>query len=217
MPGQADDFSGKQWEFLAALKALDQPVHIDLLGELVPLPPGPFVDLIRRSRDLGWLKMTAPDTYALSGSLPVSVENRLDELNSPARLGKLLRRFQQGGHSGQVTNQTLSRLYQMSGQETESALVQRDLADKALQDGELEQALFHAESLVAGLSGKDIHENSRGVFVSGALLLSKLRLRLGKRVGEVPGLLKRARRRPRPWVTAAPRPWPAFTWGVSPM
>jgi transcriptional regulator with GAF, ATPase, and Fis domain len=193
MTPKIPDFSEQQWLFVATLRALGQPVHINLIGELVPLPPGPFLDLIRRTQQLAWLEQTAPDTYRLTGDLPAAVEDKLARINSPARLSKLLKRLKQGENDGHVTPQTMSRLFELSGQATENAIMQMDLAEQALQNGDLEQALVQAESLVAGLSKAKLHKVTRGLFVSGVLLLAKLRLRLGKRVSQVPQLLKRAR------------------------
>ena len=193
MRAEIDDFTKKQWEFLATLYALGQAVHINLIGELVPLPPGPFLDLLRRAQKQGLLIQTEADTYCLSQDLSKAVEEELNRINSPARLAKLLKRLKQAGLESSLNPRVMSRLYRMSGRETEHAVLQKDLAEQAAVKGDFAQALSHAENLVNSLTKAGLNNVIRGQFVSAALLLAKLRLRTGKRVAQVPALLKKAR------------------------
>ena len=63
-------FSLSQWEFLAALYAFQEPTGIDVIGEMVPLPPGPFLDLLDETERLGWLQRQDKNVVELVRDLP---------------------------------------------------------------------------------------------------------------------------------------------------
>ena len=46
------NLSEEQWEFLAVLDAFGCPVPIDIAGQLAPLLPGPFFELIEENDHL---------------------------------------------------------------------------------------------------------------------------------------------------------------------
>ena len=55
----ADDqliLSQEQWLFLAVVEAFGEPVSVDLAGKLVPLLPGPLLDLLGKVDSRGWVK-----------------------------------------------------------------------------------------------------------------------------------------------------------------
>ncbi|MBU2551558.1 MAG: sigma 54-interacting transcriptional regulator [Proteobacteria bacterium] len=187
------DLSDEQWQFLAALEALGQAVHIGLVGELVPLPPGPFIELIRFAGDGGWIEQTDPDVYRLSPDLPAAVRRRLSRLNTPNRLSDLLQRLDRLDLKGRLGPESLSRLMSLTGEDYRAAVLENDLAQEALKAGELESAMLHLDAAVSCLSRLQGRPEAEALLVSAALELSDLQLRLGQRVSQVPGLLKKAK------------------------
>ncbi len=193
MKNKMPEFSNDQWSFLAGLQALGQPVHVSLIGELVPLSPGPFLDLLRRAGELGWLVQTEPDTYRLSRKMPSAAKQKLDRINTPAHLAAFLTRADGLNLRDRLGPECLAGLLGGSGRDLESAALENDMARQAMERGTLDSALSHLESAAARLARLNNRTGPHPLFVSVALDLSDLRLRLGKRLREVPDLLKRAR------------------------
>ena len=81
----------------------------------------------------------------------------------------------------------------LSGQHFERALQQSDLALEELKQDRLPSAMDRLDKTLALLEGQDGGPDADALFVSTALVLSNLRLRLGQKLGDVPQLLKRAR------------------------
>jgi transcriptional regulator with GAF, ATPase, and Fis domain/tetratricopeptide (TPR) repeat protein len=186
-------FSKEQWEFLAAIEALGQPVHISVAGELVPLNPGPFLELIRQAKRVGWLEQTEPDTYRLSADLPERIKGRLKEISNPEFLARLVKRVDQLGLRGRLHPASLSGLLRRAGLDYEAAVLENDLAQAALQKGDFVSACNHIEEAVSCLARVRGHAEAEALFVSTVLDLSNLRLRLGRNLDGVPTLLRQAR------------------------
>ena len=184
----------EQWEFLAVFDALGFPMAVDLVGELVPLSPGPFLEVLRQARTAGWLKQTAPDTYRLASDLPRSVERRLETINNPDHISSLLERIDQLGLRDRFHPACLSRLFSRTGNLYESAMALNESAKQALESGDLNKASSHFDEIISMLDGVEGAQEQRALFINTALSLSNLRLRLGRRIGEVPELLQRAGR-----------------------
>ena len=49
-------FSEDQWAFLSVLEVFNNPVPIELVGNLAPLLPGPLFDLLEIAEGQGWIK-----------------------------------------------------------------------------------------------------------------------------------------------------------------
>ncbi|MBN1106241.1 MAG: sigma-54-dependent Fis family transcriptional regulator [Deltaproteobacteria bacterium] len=193
MPQDTPKFSQEQWEFLAAIEALGQPVHIRVAGELVPLKPGPFLQLIRTAKALGWLEETEADTYCLSRDLPERIKARLKEISNPEFLARLLKRVDQLGLSGRLNPASLSGLLRRAGRDYEAAVLENDLAQTAIQENDFVSASNHIEEAVSCLSRLRGQPEAEALFVSAVLDLSNLRLRLGRNLDGVPTLLRDAR------------------------
>ncbi len=52
------ELSKEQWLFLAVIAAFESPVSVDFAGRLVPLFPGPLIDLLEKTESGGWIKKT---------------------------------------------------------------------------------------------------------------------------------------------------------------
>ena len=182
----------EQWEFLAVFEALDFPMAVDLVGELAPLPPGPFLEVLRQARTSGWLKQTAPDTYRLASDLPRYVERRLETINNRDHISSLLDRIDQLGLRDRFDPICLSKLFSRTGNPYESAMALNESAKQALETGDLNKASDHFDEIISMLDGIEGTQEQSALFINTALSLSNLRLRLGKRIGEVPELLQRA-------------------------
>ena len=183
----------EQWEFLAVFEALDFPTGVDLVGELVPLSPGLFLEVLKLARVSGWLKQTAPDTYRLAKDLPRYVERKLKAINNGEHISFLLERIDQLDLGSRLDSTCLSKLIGRTGNQYESAMAANESAKQALESGDLMKALEQFDAIIAMLDSMDGSQEQRALCIDTALSLSNLRLRLGMRLGEVPELLRKAR------------------------
>lgn len=193
MSQDAPKFSQEQWEFLATIEAFGRPVHISVVGELVPLKPGPFFELIHQVGKPGWLKETEQDTYHLSGRLPEAIKRKLKKINSPDHINNLLKRIDQLKLRERLNPELLSSLLRRTGSEYETAAMENEMAHEAVKKGDISSALTHINATVSCLSGLSGRPEAEALFVSAVLLQSDLRLRKGEKLVEAPKLLRQAR------------------------
>ncbi len=186
--------SKEQWDFLSLFDALDQPLPIRMAGELVPLAPGPFLELLRLTREHGWIKETGPDTFQIAANLPDPVKKRLRKINSPKRLARILKKLEQGGLRASLSPETWATLMNRSGQRSGYAEREYDLAREALDEDRYEEASRHLENILNGSSDPESTSEAESLQVRAAMELSDLRLRMGKKLGEVPTILHRVRK-----------------------
>ena len=88
MPEKIPDFSKNQWEFIATIAAFGESVSIDVIGSLVPLAPGDFLDLLRKIEKIKWVIHNNDDMFSLSQDVPKCITLKLDRINSPKRVLK---------------------------------------------------------------------------------------------------------------------------------
>ena len=187
------EFNDEQWLFLATFEAFNQAVHISLVGELVPLTPGPFMEIIRGAVEWEWLEQTGPDAYRISPNLPDPVRMKLADINNPERLTRLMQSLDRLDLKDRLAPQSLSHLMNLTGDHYKSAVLENDLAQAALKREEFETALNHLERVVSLLTPLQRQRNSETLLISTVLTLSDLQLRLGQRLSQVPKLLTQAK------------------------
>ncbi len=83
------DFSEDQWHFLAVLAAFGGPVHIEVLGVLVSLLPGPLFDLLEKSETLNLIRRVSKHQFALNTGIPEAIHIKLADINTPRYLNLL--------------------------------------------------------------------------------------------------------------------------------
>ena len=185
--------SPEQWDFLALFEAFNQPLSIALAGELAPLAPGPFLELLRLAENSGWLIPSAPDMYRLAPDLPTPLRNRLSQINSQERLGRLVQLLEQKQLQGSISTAGLSSLLRRSGQALRGAEMEYAQARELLQKGCLQEAARHFENSLEALSLPDLQPATESLLISATIELSTLRHHLGKSLGETPRMLQQAR------------------------
>ena len=98
------------------------------------------------------------------------------------------------GHIGnRKMRDTMEGLDQRGGQQFERALRQYELVTEELQENRLFPAMELLDRTLALLEEQENGPDASALFVSAALALSSLRLRLGCKLRDVPELLKRAK------------------------
>ena len=87
MPEKLPDFNSSQWKFISIMDALGEPVSVDVIGSLRrPLPPGEFLDLLRKCDTLNWVHRSDDDLFSLTDDIPENVKTKLKKINSAKRI-----------------------------------------------------------------------------------------------------------------------------------
>jgi transcriptional regulator with GAF, ATPase, and Fis domain/tetratricopeptide (TPR) repeat protein len=193
MTNAPPQFSQMQWEFLATLNALGSPAPIDVIGELVPLTPGPLFDLIRRAEQLRILQKTDGDIFELSPNVSPEVMEKIQALNSPERISRIIDQLANAKLMDQVNPKDIVSLLVKARRYEEAATAQLELTGVLLND-------FNVETTIACLiQAFDVHLQKPEMLqhekrlITQTLTVSNLCIALGKGFVEVLPLLMKAR------------------------
>jgi transcriptional regulator with GAF, ATPase, and Fis domain/tetratricopeptide (TPR) repeat protein len=193
MKNNRNDFSESQWRFLAVLEAIGAPAPINMACNLAPISPSELIDLIETAMDMGWLHKREPDSFALAPKLPSTVRRRIGRINRAGFISSLLERMEDRDFSPKASPSIRANLLARSGRLQEASFLEHEIGLQALRGGDPELSLAFFDRAVDKLSLFLGKPECDSLFVSAALELSHLRFRSGKRVGEVMGLLKKAK------------------------
>jgi transcriptional regulator with GAF, ATPase, and Fis domain len=185
--------SDQQWKFLAVLDTLGAPVPINLACGLAPISPSELIDLTDHAMSAGWLQKQEPDSFLLAPKLPESVRKRIQRLTTAPLISSLLEKMKEQDFSPDASSGLRANLLARSGRLKEAAFVEHEIGLRALKGGDPETSLEFFNRAVDKLFLFLGKPECDSLFVSAALELSHLRFRSGKRVGEIMGLLEKAK------------------------
>lgn len=188
------DFSEAQWEFISVLEALGKTLPIDYIAALAPLPPSQMIDLSQRAAESGLMHRQEPDQFKLSPDLPQHIQKKLTQINTPYRFLYLLQKTQELNFYHSLNPTVKANLQAQAGNEEEAAILEHEIACDALRGGKPETALEFFDRAADRLIPLPRKPGNDAMIVRQALELSYLRFRSGKRVDEIMGLLKKARK-----------------------
>ena len=189
---QLPEFSTSQWDFLALLEAIGEPVSIDILCTLVPLTPGELLDLIRLTKSSGWLENNDDNTFVLGESGPTSLITELKKINTATRIKTVHNKIHDLGLHKSLNAKIHSRLLGRSGQEYDAAVMEYDFAMKAVERGNLKLAMEHLERALTSLNKGLGDRNYDMLFISASLAISNIRSRLKTGMSKIPDQLHQA-------------------------
>ncbi|MBW2368857.1 MAG: sigma 54-interacting transcriptional regulator [Deltaproteobacteria bacterium] len=173
------DFSTEQWEMLAVLHLLEAPVPIPLLGEIVPLHPGPFFELFTQAKALGWLHQKAEDSLTLETNLPEWVLSKFQEVKTPGLMAVILDKLEKLGVKD-LAPIVMADLLTQSGKYAKAARMHIQLADQVLAEQKpgqaYDQLLKAVELLCDQLDDKEL----LAIYIATILKLSDLSFPLNK-------------------------------------
>ncbi len=192
MEKKIPDFSDKQWNFLAVLDAFGTSVSIAIIGQLVPLLPGPLFEVINQAKEKGWLVQDKEDQFTLSKNLPVSIKKKLSNMNTPEHMTVIVHQLQNLPPDEQIDPKLMIQLLDKAGQEKEAVNLQVLLAENFLKEGNHEQAWCHLNQVAGILARLLDDEEHKALYISVTLQLSSLSFKLGKNLAKLPEHLSRA-------------------------
>ncbi|MBN2299309.1 MAG: sigma 54-interacting transcriptional regulator [Deltaproteobacteria bacterium] len=87
-------FNSSQQLTLAILRALEEPVSIDLLTSLTPLNSSELQEFLRKGIDAGFIAIHTDGDISLAADLPDGFSHRLDRINTKDHLSELVKKMQ---------------------------------------------------------------------------------------------------------------------------
>ncbi len=175
------EFKKEQWEFLATLEVLGEPVSIDLAGFLSPLMPGPLFDLLGKTEKIGWIRKIDQDHFSISSILPDYIRVKINKINQKDRLKKLAQHLLNSEYVNQVGPGIVARLMDRAGLVKEATQFEFNVAFEALNSQDPGRALIIFKKSVDRLSNQKKWDDGSGpLFISGTLYLSNLYFALGQ-------------------------------------
>ncbi|MCP4750487.1 MAG: AAA domain-containing protein [Proteobacteria bacterium] len=186
------DFTRDQWRFLAAAKAIGQPISIDIIGELAPLKPGEVLDLVRKGNRWNLIRQDRHDRISLGIDLPEWVNRRLEKINSPHQLNADLKRLEDSRLIDRIPPGALANLLACAGQKESSARLYNKIAIEARGSGKLEEAFGYLSKCLDQISSSAASNSNDTLHVSAALAFYDLHLMLGRAFSRLMSVLDTA-------------------------
>jgi transcriptional regulator with GAF, ATPase, and Fis domain len=183
-PAMVLEFSKEQWLFLAAIAAFESPVSVDFTGRLVPLFPGPLIDLLEKTEASGWIKKTENSLLEMGKGLPAKAVEKLKTINNKKHLSMIVDRILDENLSGMLDLSSQVGIMHRAGRDLEAGMLEIDLAREVLEKNKYEEGRIHLAKAVYSLESGCKDPEIAGLFISSILQLSNISFALGK------GLLK---------------------------
>ncbi|MBW2369678.1 MAG: hypothetical protein JRH15_17545, partial [Deltaproteobacteria bacterium] len=192
MPEKHPQFTDEQYEFLALLLACGEPVSINFAGLLLPLSPGPLVDLLNRTMELGWVTQSNEDYFATTAKIPKSIQVKLDRINTPAHIAGLMEKTEKSVLDQETTPQVMNRLLVQAKKHKAAGEGLIAMAHGALKEKNKEAAWSFFKQTADCVSKNLDNNNCRRIYTDAVLNLSGLSFTLGKGLSALSQYLVRA-------------------------
>ena len=173
----------------AANPSLSGPVA-DLI---VPKPDNPD-GLLRDLVDLGLVDRAGDQTVAPNNSLPQTVKEELDRINTPDHISVLIEKIQAKGYVQSLGDRVMVRLLTGSGKIDEAAEVELEIAHKHLKQGDIDRAYHFLNRATRRLHHyiAEGGDDRNRLFVESVLELSSISFALGRGMKVLPPYLRTA-------------------------
>jgi len=174
MKAEIPNFTKNQWEFLALLKAFEEPVHLDILEALCPLPLSRFMELLGRKKKFGWINEVGANRYAIIDNLPSKVIEKLRRINTTERISGWVQKLKSPDLKDRANLKVVNELIVKSGTSLDVAGFEIDLARKAVKNDDMQTAIKEYRMAVNRLYDLADKPDHGALFVSTILELIEL-------------------------------------------
>ncbi len=185
-------FSMSQWQFLALYQAVAKPLSIDTAGHIVPLLPGPFLDLFKKAVDLGWLIPRAEGLYQFAKAAPPGVVRKLDKINSPHYLTSVVNRIQSDQGIAREAGDIAELLLIRAGKSLDVAQEEYQRAKIHISENRLDEAFSAFQKTLSLIALAGDSAKSAKLFVSVVIHYSYLSTLYGKATRKTYALMQKA-------------------------
>jgi len=192
MAGDYFELTEEQWQFLAVLKALGRSSSIELIGDLMPLKPGPLFELLKIGKKNHFLQQKDDDWLVLEKDLPEPVQRKITTTNNQAFLSGLAERVQSNQFKDKIEPEALIQLLEKIGKVKEAAEIEFKLVQRAQAQKQPEQVKYHLYHIINLLFDSSQDAEIGSMFANAVLRYSNICFFLGQNLDEIEKYLHRA-------------------------
>jgi len=187
------ELSTEQWHFMAALDAIGMPVAVELAEGLVRLGTGPLIDLITGGLQAGWIERDSQSRVHIGSGLPDDARQRIAAINTPEHIISLLQSFEEMTPPPDSYGEVHANLLAQTGSIHPAAQLDYSVARQALELRDRDKALLCISRCLDRLEPNPTVGDGGALFVTAALLATRLRYLMGVNLSGTLELLRKAR------------------------
>jgi len=186
------EYSDEQWLFLSFIAAIDEPISIEVAGILIPLLPGPLVDLIVRAEACGWLVKVGIDRLCIGRQLLENIDQKLQETLTCEFLSQIIDRIQRENLKDKIEGKAMVRLLVKAGRWKEAGEIEFQMALAAIDKIDYKSARNYLLSCVTRLQNITGDPSTDALFIKATRYLAGLSFATGSSLKFLDVLLQKA-------------------------
>ncbi|MBW2367033.1 MAG: sigma-54-dependent Fis family transcriptional regulator [Deltaproteobacteria bacterium] len=148
---QTSELSSIEWESLAILYTVEEPIPMDLFSRLTPLPAEAFLEMVKKAEAWGWIRRISPDRIALAADLSPGIQDGIRDIFTPQKRSMFIKRIEQNGLKDAIGPALMARLFSVSGRLEEAVELWVGLFEDAIREKDEKRAALYLKEAVDGL------------------------------------------------------------------
>jgi len=186
------DFTGNEWQALALLKAVDEPLSAEFIASLSPLNPSEQQEVLRKGLESGLVAIHHDGGITLVKDLSVDVSRRLSRINTKEHLDALVEKMRRLGLMDTLGVRARVALLIKAGRDLDAAMFAEESARKAVRSGSRVDALELLETALGLALPQRGRPEWDPLFLAIANEVCRLRINLIRDIHTIPPLLEQA-------------------------
>ena len=189
MSASLPDFTSSQWEFLSVMAAFDMPVSLDVIAQLVQLPPSHFFELMRTCESLSWIYQDETGAVGLTNTLPQDARSKIQKINSINKLIALAEHIKLNHLADKIPQKAYDNLLMHSRQKGLTLRDEMSLTIKTLKEGQRDFAKKHMRQIDLLLPSVEAASAENAWFIPASIRLAEYCIARGVEISIVIKLL----------------------------
>ena len=184
------DFTSNEWQTLALLKAIDEPLSAEFIVSLSPLSPSEQQEVLRKGLESGLVAIHHDGSITLVKYPSMDVSRRLARINTKEHLDALVEKIRRLGLLDTLGVRARVSLLIKAGRDHDAALFAEESARKAVRSGSKMEALELLETALSLALPRRGRPEWDPLFLAIANELCRLRINLITDIHTIPSLLE---------------------------
>ncbi len=155
------------------MSVFEVPVSLNVIAQLVQIPPNEYFELFRKSESLGWVYQNDDGSFSLSNNLPDNVRIEIEKINTPAKLATLVESIKANNLIDKIPPKAFKNILQKSKAEKINLKDEMALAIEALTKGNRRIAKIHIEKIDLLLASFEENSPENVWFISKSIKLAE--------------------------------------------
>jgi transcriptional regulator with GAF, ATPase, and Fis domain/tetratricopeptide (TPR) repeat protein len=186
------ELSSEQWHFLAVLNLLGGSSTIEIIGDLVPLKPGPLINLLKKGKENRLIQQKEDNRLILNKSLPGDIQEKIRQTINLDFITHLIEKIQATQLQSQIEPKVMIRLLGKLGRVKEAAEIEFELVYQAQKQKKYKKVKIHLRNIVDKLFESSGKRDIGSLFIAAALHYSNICFLLGQELDTIEKYLHRA-------------------------